>query len=281
MGQICKLPCCHVLEVLLRTIRKVDNAREQGNNPAGEFGHGVVRTRTEHGMDDFIEVYDGALDADFCRDLIGIFEGSPNRVQGKAGGVVDISKKLSTDLSLNDHPECFAALQKLTQVTAEYMCRYMDKYRFALIAPVALTLAHPQTGAPTPLTYENYDELAAGKTEVLMKHLYRLGKMQVQKYDRGSGNYQYWHCEVYPMAPHNEQLHRSLLFMYYLNDVTQGGQTEFFYQKKAIAPKAGRMVIAPAYFTHTHRGCVPESNDKYIVTSWVLLQRAEQLYAAR
>jgi hypothetical protein len=40
------------------------------------------------------------------------------------------------------------------------------------------------------------------------------------------------------------------------------------------------MVIAPAYFTHTHRGCVPVSNDKYILTSWILLNRAEQLYQA-
>ena len=232
-------------------------------------------------MNDFIEIYDGALDADLCRELIALFESSPNRVQGKAGGGVDTAKKLSTDLSLNDHPECLPFLQRLTQVTAEHLCRYMDKYRFALIAPVALTLADPQTGVPTPLTYENYGELAAGKTEELMKCLYRLGKMQIQKYDRGRGNYNYWHCEVYPMAPHNEQLHRSLLFMYYLNDVSQGGQTEFFYQQKAIKPQVGRMVVAPAYFTHTHRGCVPESDDKYIVTSWVLLQRAEQLYAAR
>jgi len=156
----------------------------------------------------------------------------------------------------------------------------MEKYRFALIAPLALTLPHPANGVPTGLTIDNYDELAAGKTSDLMQYLYRLGTIQAQKYPRGSGNYRYWHCEVFPMAPHNEQLHRSLLFMYYLNDVEEGGHTEFYYQKKAISPRTGRMVIAPAYFTHTHRGCVPISGDKYILTSWVLMQRAEQLYAA-
>ncbi len=229
-------------------------------------------------MDDFIEVWDGALDAGFCRSLIAQFEASPHRVQGKAGGRVDTSKKLSTDLYLNEHEEYREALHHISRVTAEYLKQYMEKYRFALIAPLALTLAHPRTGQPTALTHENYDELAAGKTEDLMKSLYRLGKIQVQKYDRGSGNYNYWHCEVYPMAPHNEQLHRTLLFMFYLNDVDKGGHTEFFYQQKSIAPKTGRMVVAPAYFTHTHRGCVPESGDKYIITSWVLLQRAEHLY---
>ncbi len=69
--------------------------------------------------------------------------------------------------------------------------------------------------------------------------------------------------------------------MFYLNDVAEGGHTEFFYQQRAIQPKTGRMVIAPAYFTHTDRGCVPISGDKYILTSWILLNRAEQLYGQR
>ncbi len=231
-------------------------------------------------MSDFIEVYDDALPAQFCQQMIAVFDNSKHLVQGKAGGRVDTNKKLSTDLYLNDHPDYAQLLQTITQVTTQYLTQYMEKYRFALIAPLALTLQHPQTGQPVALTHENYDEIAAGKTQDLMRSLYRLGKIQAQKYAKGSGNYNYWHCEVYPMAPHNEQLHRSLLFMFYLNDVAEGGKTEFYYQNKAISPKAGRMVIAPAYFTHTHRGCVPISNDKYILTSWVLLQRAEQLYGA-
>lgn len=231
-------------------------------------------------MDDFIEIYDGALSPEFCQKMIAAFDQSPHLIQGKAGGLVDTSKKISSDLLLNSHAEYADLLQHISTVTAQYVAAYMEKYRFALIAPLALTLPHPVTGVPTGLTDENYDELAAGKTSDLMQYLYRLGTIQAQKYPQGSGNYRYWHCEVFPMAPHNEQLHRSLLFMYYLNDVEEGGQTEFYYQKKAIVPRTGRMVIAPAYFTHTHRGCVPISDDKYILTSWVLMQRAEQLYAA-
>ncbi len=66
--------------------------------------------------------------------------------------------------------------------------------------------------------------------------------------------------------------------MFYLNDVAEGGETEFFHQQRSLKPRAGTMVIAPAGFTHTHRGCVPRSGDKYILTSWILFQRAEQLY---
>ncbi|GLR15253.1 prolyl 4-hydroxylase subunit alpha [Chitinimonas prasina] len=231
-----------------------------------------------HAMPDFIEIYDDALSAEFCAELIKAFEASPHTVAGRTGAGVDISKKHSTDLHLNQHPQYQRFLQQVSQVTSHYAAEYFRKYHFALIAPVALTLADPDTGAPVALTHENYTELAAGQTDTLMRSLYRLGPIQAQKYRAGEGNYNYWHCEVYPQLPANEPLHRTLLFMFYLNDVTEGGQTEFYYQDKAIAPRRGRMVIAPAYFTHTHRGCTPISGDKYILTSWILFNRAEQLY---
>lgn len=40
------------------------------------------------------------------------------------------------------------------------------------------------------------------------------------------------------------------------------------------------MVIAPAGFTHSHRGNIPLSSDKFIATSWIMFNRAEHLYAA-
>ena len=230
---------------------------------------------------DFIEVYDDALDADFCRSFIDRFEASAHKVPGRTGGGVDTTKKISTDLYLNQRPEFKEDLAHILKVTTRHAEQYFRKYHFALIAPLALTLADPETGQPVALTHDNYRDVGEPKAADLMKALYRLGGVQAQKYDRGSGNYNYWHCEVFPEAPANEPLHRTLLFMYYLNDVAEGGQTEFFYQQRAIQPQTGRMVIAPGYFTHTHRGCVPVSGDKYILTSWILLNRAEQLYGAR
>ena len=43
--------------------------------------------------------------------------------------------------------------------------------------------------------------------------------------------------------------------------------------------RKGRLIIAPAGFTHTHKGHVPASGDKYIATSWILFRRAEELFA--
>lgn len=60
---------------------------------------------------------------------------------------------------------------------------------------------------------------------------------------------------------------RVLAWMVYLNDVDEGGETEFLYQGLRVRPKAGRVVIWPGSFTHLHRGN-PPSNTKYVVTGW-------------
>ena len=222
-------------------------------------------------MTDFIEVYDNALSPEFCQQLIRVFEQSPHTVPGRTGGGVDTSKKISTDLYLYQHAEYQDLLKVIWQASTHYACEYFKKYHFALIGPVGLTIAHPATGKPVAITHDNFAELGEPKTLDFMRVLFRLGKA-------GVGNYGYWHSEVYPQQGSTEPLHRALLFMFYLNDVAEGGQTEFYYQNKSIQPKAGRMVIAPAYFTHTHRGCIPVSNDKYILTSWILFNPAEQIY---
>jgi hypothetical protein len=56
--------------------------------------------------------------------------------------------------------------------------------------------------------------------------------------------------------------------MVYLNDVDEGGETEFLYQQVKIKPKRGTVVIWPGGFTHLHRGNPPLKN-KYIATGWL------------
>lgn len=64
----------------------------------------------------------------------------------------------------------------------------------------------------------------------------------------------------------NSQM-RVLTWMVYLNDVDEGGETEYLYQQLKVKPKRGRVVIWPGSFTHIHRGNPPMS-DKYIATGW-------------
>lgn len=229
-------------------------------------------------MTDLIDVIDDVLSPQLCTQLIERFEKSPNRTQGKTGGGVDLDKKRSVDVSISQQPEFADLFKQVMQLTGEQLVKYIEKYYYALVGPIGLTVRHPNTGEPVKLTGENFEEVGKPNLNNLVNYLFRIGDINAQRYTAGNGGYPYWHSEVYPQAPHNEALHRVLLFMFYLNDVEDGGETEFYYQDKAVKPKAGRMVIAPAYFTHTHRGQIPRSNDKYILTSWLLFNRAEQIY---
>jgi hypothetical protein len=60
---------------------------------------------------------------------------------------------------------------------------------------------------------------------------------------------------------------RMLVFMTYLNDVSDGG-TEFKYQKLTTKAKKGLTLIWPPDFTHTHKGQISNTNEKYIITGW-------------
>ena len=78
--------------------------------------------------------------------------------------------------------------------------------------------------------------------------------------------YHIWHIE-HGKGYHNEP--RAFVWSVYLNDVEEGGETEFLYQSMRVKPKAGRIVIWPASFPYAHRGNPPLSGKKYIITSWM------------
>ena len=81
--------------------------------------------------------------------------------------------------------------------------------------------------------------------------------------------YHTWHVE-HQKGYQNEC--RAFVFSVYLNDVEEGGETEFLHFSKRVKPKTGRIVIWPAAFPYVHRGNPPLSNEKYILTSWMLLR---------
>lgn len=90
--------------------------------------------------------------------------------------------------------------------------------------------------------------------------------VNVQKY-YPDGGYHKWHFER--QGASNRDLVRHLVFMTYLNDVEEGGETEWLYQNFKIKPKKGLTVIWPADWTFTHRGLTTVDETKYIVTGWL------------
>ena len=62
---------------------------------------------------------------------------------------------------------------------------------------------------------------------------------------------------------------RIATLLLYLNDVDEGGETEFLNQHLRIRPKCGRLVICPAFWTHFHRGNPPINGVKYMINGWM------------
>jgi hypothetical protein len=87
----------------------------------------------------------------------------------------------------------------------------------------------------------------------------------IQYYPPGGG-FKQWHTERNNATGLTAARH--LVFMTYLNTLTDAGETEFFYQALRVKPEKGITLIWPADWTHTHRGIPSPTQEKYIITGW-------------
>ena len=78
--------------------------------------------------------------------------------------------------------------------------------------------------------------------------------------------YHVWHVEH---GKSYEDAARAFVFSIYLNDVEEGGETEFPELDLTVTPKCGTMLLFPSTWTYLHRGNTPISNDKYILGSYL------------
>jgi len=92
-------------------------------------------------------------------------------------------------------------------------------------------------------------------------------RYNIQYYKPGGG-FKIWHSER--MSGEN----RLLVFMTYLNNVRDGG-TAFKYQQLAVPAEKGLTLLWPSEWTHTHKGVVSETSEKYIVTGWTGFKKNE------
>jgi hypothetical protein len=226
---------------------------------------------------DFIEVYPQALDRDACASLVRRFGDSGQAQPGRVGGGVHRDLKDSRDLTISGRSEWRDAEAALNTAVFHGVLRYLRRYPHTLIAPLMLEVPGAD-GARHRLTPQRLQAMTDTQLAPLLQTVFRPGAINLQHYSGGRGGYPYWHCELYPRDSGAETLHRHLLWTIYLNDGFDAGETEFLYQQRRIRPETGALLIAPAAFTHTHRGNRPEGGDKFIATSWVLFQRAEKLF---
>jgi|TARA_B110001452_G_C15069487_1_gene373273 hypothetical protein len=91
-----------------------------------------------------------------------------------------------------------------------------------------------------------------------------IGHFNIQKYSPGD-HFSRLHSERTGIS----NLHRIFAWMTYLNDVQDGGTTDFDYYGISVKPETGKTLIWPAEWTHAHTGSILNSGSKYIITGWI------------
>ena len=170
-------------------------------------------------------------DNTICDQLIDIFEENPEtHIQGTIGhGRVEKDVKSSTDMAIGGYMGMHPYPKYYSQLN-----QVLEEYK-------------------TLYPFSDKKQSSYGMWP----------RVNIQKYNPGQGFYE-WHYEK--SGVHN--MHRHLVFMTYLNDLDDGGETEFYHQKTKIKPEKGLTLIWPAEWPWTHRGVTSKSQTKYIVTGW-------------
>lgn len=187
---------------------------------------------------DFVGIFDGVFPEEYCKNWIKYFDKidaagmSYSRVQGH-----NRPSHVNKDQSI-DFGNCSIYVNEELRIEC-------GDFNTAF------------WGACYPLYAEKYSILQTAET-------HKIYTIKIQKTAPGGG-YHVWHHE----DATRHMACRILTFILYLNDIDDGGETEFLYLSKRIQPKTGRLVLWPAGFTHTHRGNPPLKGDKYIITGWV------------
>ncbi|PIQ27425.1 hypothetical protein COW36_22755 [bacterium (Candidatus Blackallbacteria) CG17_big_fil_post_rev_8_21_14_2_50_48_46] len=232
-------------------------------------------------MAQFIQAFDQVLSPEESQELIKKFERSKTKEPGITGHGYNATAKDSLDINISLDPAWEKENTWIVNRTFRYLVQYVRKYPHLLTGAVAMSIPNPE-GGTMMITPEIIAILDDETVEALIRKIYHLGTINLQKYQRKQGGYHHFHSETYPSMtadPDQSPLHRVMLFMYYLNDVREGGETEFLYQNLKFKPTRGQLVFAPCGYTHTHKGHIPLTNDKYILTSWILFRPAKEIYA--
>lgn len=195
-------------------------------------------------MEDFVEVIDDVLTEETCLNLIKSFEYADECGLSYQRFEAEQSVKKDTSLEFSEI-HCDGILSVVPDTTVLFTIGEINKSIFSYVSKYQNGIISVQF-----VEQEGIPLLPTG---------YKLQRT------RPSEGYHVWHCENTSLA--NKA--RCLSWILYLNDIEEGGETEFLYLSKRVKPKAGRLVIFPAGFTHTHRGNPPLSETKYIATGWL------------
>lgn len=182
---------------------------------------------------ELIKEYPNVLEPDFCNELIDIFENDDAKYQGVMEGGIDTNMKNTFDLHFKHctHPN----IKKYDDILFTILNKHLQEYIHSFINTGTADKAFSDAG------------------------------FQIQRYVKNTGFYIY-HTDHH--IDYENRKSRMITYIFYLNTIEEGGETEFFGTTK-IKAEQGKLVLFPAVWCIPHKGCMPISEDKYIATGWL------------
>ncbi len=182
-------------------------------------------------LNHYIRSYENALSADFCDRVVNLFETGSSKPQRNGAAVRSgLSESNWLELDLSQCTE-FNFRNVVLNCLRHYKSVYEKDCGIRPALPEPLDLA--------PLIVKRYDP---GGTDRFQPHYDAIG----------------------PVAS------RYMVFLWYLNDVDQGGETEFVDLGIKSAARKGKLLMFPPYWMYRHAGLPPVSNPKYILSTYPL-----------
>ncbi len=181
----------------------------------------------------YVQWFDDALTPEFSAQMVSAFQQmTQHQVANGRGVQAALPDSAWTELNIQPHVD---------RAFLGFFYAQIDKYLAAYNARLPLGLPVPSRPHFEDLRMKRYNH---AKREGFQPH-----------FDAG-----------------DQHANRYMVFLWYLNDVAEGGETTFPDLGIKVAARAGRLLMFPPYWMFQHAGLAPVSNDKYIVSTYMLFQ---------
>ena len=200
-------------------------------------------------MEQYIYTNNVSLSHKMCKNIIQLFEAENAKHKGSTLGGVNTNIKDTTDykLPLDKGTKWSRIIDLLNKELANNIKAYAFNVNKRIDIVEESSTEKYRLFPDGPLTYDTF---------------------LIQRYTKNEGRYTY-HDDA--RIDWKETSYRVLTYIWYLNTVDEGGETEFWATHQ-VKPSVGKLVIFPATWSYPHRGKMPVSNDKYILTGWIYLK---------
>ena len=205
-------------------------------------------------IDNYLYINNNSICKQLCDDIINLFEEQTCKYEGVTAAGLNKNIKDTTDFVIprkDVELEIIKKWERIDKFLAKELDRNVKKYIQNL-------------NNKMNIIEENSDS----KFNMCSTDLLVTNEFMIQRYIKNKGRYVYHNDSSIDW---NNKKYRIITYLFYLNTVDEGGETEFWGEYK-IKPESGKLMLFPASWVYPHRGMMPISNNKYIITGWLYVQ---------